>query len=75
MTENRLPLLRVIGTRALAIVGVGTVTAVLSGVFTAIEVSSIVIFVLSAIALAALVRDGTEQLGTRLGPGARGWGP
>src|SRR5947209_11453677 len=74
MTENR-PLLRVIGTRTLIVLAVGGATTVLSGLLTAAGASSILIFLLSAIALAALaalVGDGTEQLGMRLGSGATG---
>lgn len=72
--KNR-TLLQSIGTKTLAVLAVGAATTALSGLLTATRASSILIFFLSAIALAALaalVGDGTEQLGTRLGPGATG---
>jgi Ca2+:H+ antiporter len=74
MSEHR-PLIQLIGTKTLVVISVGGVTVLLSGVLTVAGGSSILIFLLSAIALAALatlVGDGTEQLGTRLGPGATG---
>jgi Ca2+:H+ antiporter len=74
MSDHR-PLIQLIGTKTLVVIGVGSVTALLSGALTVAGASSILIFFLSAIALAALatlVGDGTEQLGTRLGPGATG---
>jgi Ca2+:H+ antiporter len=65
----------VLGRKTLITCAVAVVATVLSGILTVVGASSVLTFLVSAIALAALaslVGDGTEQLGTRLGPGATG---
>jgi Ca2+:H+ antiporter len=65
----------VLGTKTLVTAAVAAVATLLTAVFTASGVSSVLTFITSALALAALaslVGDGTEQLGSRLGPGATG---
>ncbi len=56
-------------------VGIAVGAAVLAGVLTAVSAGAVLIFAVSAVALAllaALVGEATDQLGTRLGPGATG---
>ncbi len=51
------------------------ITTILAGLFTAFQGNAVLIFVVSAIALAllaALVGQATDQVGARLGPGATG---
>lgn len=65
----------VLGTKTLITLSVAVVASLLSGLLTALHASSVLTFLASAVALAALaslVGDGTDQLGERLGPGATG---
>ncbi len=51
------------------------VTTALAGIFATLQANAILIFVVSGLALAllaALVGQGTDQVGARLGPGATG---
>ncbi|MBV9710310.1 MAG: hypothetical protein JO011_05250, partial [Ktedonobacteraceae bacterium] len=51
------------------------ITTVLAGLFTALQANAVLVFVISALALAllaALVGQATDQVGARLGPGATG---
>jgi Ca2+:H+ antiporter len=69
------PVLEVVGKFTLATMALASVTMILTGVLTAVGAPSVMTFAISAVALAALaslVGDGTEQLGSRLGPGATG---
>jgi Ca2+:H+ antiporter len=55
--------------------GLAIVAAALAGILTAAQANAVTIFVVSGLALAllaALVGDATEQIGTRMGPGATG---
>jgi Ca2+:H+ antiporter len=66
---------RVLGTKVLITLAVAVVATAASAVLTFGNASSVLTFIVAAIALAALasvVGDGTEQLGARLGPGATG---
>jgi Ca2+:H+ antiporter len=57
------------------VLGVALLATVLAGVFDAIGAGAVLTFVVSAVALAVLasiVGDATEQVGSRLGPGATG---
>lgn len=57
------------------IISSSLVTSILAGLFTFLHFNAVVIFVLSGVALsllAALVGQATDQLGSRLGPGATG---
>lgn len=72
LRRGRRPLLR--RSEWLLLVGAGAASAV-SGVLTALHTDAVVVFVIAGLALAllaALVGQATEQLGTRLGPGATG---
>src|SRR5947209_1581857 len=65
----------ILGTRTLITIGVALLATVLTAVLSFAGASSVLRFIVSAIALAALaslVGDGTEQLGARLGAGATG---
>jgi Ca2+:H+ antiporter len=64
-----------LGSKTLFTLGAAVVATFLTAVLTATGASSVLTFIISALALAALaslVGDGTEQLGSRLGPGATG---
>jgi Ca2+:H+ antiporter len=55
--------------------GVGAVGTVLTAVLQAVGANSVLVFAVAAIAMAGLastVGDGTDQIGSRLGPGATG---
>ncbi len=55
--------------------GIAVLASVLAGTLSTLGISSVLVFVVSALALAflaALVGQATEQLGERLGPGATG---
>jgi Ca2+:H+ antiporter len=57
------------------LIGGSLVTSVLAGILTAVHANAVLIFVVSAAALAllaALVGEATDQIGARLGPGATG---
>lgn len=61
--------------RELLSVGGAIILSVLAGIFTAISANAVLIFVVAGIALALLadlVGQATDQLGSRLGPGATG---
>lgn len=61
--------------RQIITIGVAVVASVLTGILHFAEANAVVTFVVAGVALAtlaALVGDATEQLGTRLGPGATG---
>ncbi|MFI5274304.1 MAG: calcium/proton exchanger [Ktedonobacterales bacterium] len=67
--------LDVLSTRTRVMLGAAAVSAVLAGVLSAASGGAVLIFVISGAALAllaALVGEATEQLGSRLGPGATG---
>src|SRR5260370_26121516 len=67
--------LDVLGTRMRVLLGVAIGATLLSAVLNAVGRSAVLLFIVSAVALAvlaALVGEATEQLGTRLGPGATG---
>jgi Ca2+:H+ antiporter len=56
-------------------IGGSLVFSVLAGILTAVQANAVLIFVVSAAALAllaALVGEATDQIGSRLGPGATG---
>jgi Ca2+:H+ antiporter len=56
-------------------IGIAAVATALAGILTAVGAGAVLTFVVAGVALAmlaALVGDATEQLGTRLGPGATG---
>ncbi|HEX6799337.1 MAG TPA: calcium/proton exchanger [Ktedonobacterales bacterium] len=68
-------LLAALGTRTRIMLGAAVVAALLAGVLSLAGAGSVLIFVISGAALAllaALVGEATEQLGTRMGPGATG---
>src|SRR5690348_13978798 len=57
------------------LIGGSLVTGVLAGVLTGVQANAVLIFVVSAGALAllaALVGEATDQIGARLGPGVTG---
>lgn len=61
--------------RQIITIGVAVVASVLTGILHFAEANAVLTFVVAGVALAtlaALVGDATEQLGTRLGPGATG---
>jgi Ca2+:H+ antiporter len=67
--------LGVLTTRQRIAIGIALVATALAGIFSGIGAGAVLTFVIAGIALAllaALVGDATEQLGTRLGPGATG---
>jgi Ca2+:H+ antiporter len=67
--------MRVLGRREQITVGVAVAAGAVAGILNALRVNAVVLFVVSAIALAllaALVGQATEQIGSRLGPGATG---
>src|SRR6476469_676683 len=54
---------------------VGIIGTVVTAILQAVQINSLIVFVAAAIAMAALagaVGDSTDQLGSRLGPGATG---
>ncbi len=64
-----------LGTRAIVMASVSVVATVAAFVLRLVGANSVVVFVVTAVALAALasvVGEGTDQLGHRLGPGATG---
>ncbi len=66
---------RLLGRRALALIAVSLVATGLAAVLRAVNADAVPTFVAATISLAslaALVGEGTEQLGGRLGPGATG---
>lgn len=68
-------LIRMLGTKALVMIGVSVVATAAAFILRLLEANSVLIFVITAIALAALaalVGEGTDQLGHRMGSGATG---
>lgn len=68
-------MLQLLGTKTAVTLAVGAIATLLSALLTIGHASSVLTFIVSAIALgalASLVGDGTDQLGSRLGPGATG---
>jgi Ca2+:H+ antiporter len=72
------PLLQALKTltrRQAITIGIAAVATAVAGILTAVGAGAVLTFVVAGVALAmlaALVGDATEQLGTRLGPGATG---
>jgi Ca2+:H+ antiporter len=67
--------LKTLTRRHLITIGIAVTTTALAGILTATGAGAVLTFVVAGVALAmlaALVGDATEQLGTRLGPGATG---
>ena len=67
--------LKVLDRRIRIFLGIAVAASVLSGLLNAINGNALLIFVISGVALAmlaALVGEATEQLGTKLSPGATG---
>jgi Ca2+:H+ antiporter len=67
--------LGVLSRRQIITIGIAIIASVLAGILHFAGANSVVTFVVAGVALAtlaALVGDATEQLGTRLGPGATG---
>jgi Ca2+:H+ antiporter len=67
--------LKTLTRRQLITIGIAVTTTALAGILTATGAGAVLTFVVAGVALAmlaALVGDATEQLGTRLGPGATG---
>jgi Ca2+:H+ antiporter len=72
---RKTPPLEVFGMRSRAMLGVAVAATLLSGLLTAVGAGAVLTFVVSGVALAllaALVGEATEQLGSRMGPGATG---
>lgn len=70
-----IPLVKLLGVKTSISIVIATITTIASGILTAQGAPSVPRFLTSTVALAALasiVGDGTEQLGSRLGPGATG---
>src|SRR6476620_4935481 len=68
-------ILGILGTKALIILVVSVLATIITLVLKLAGADSVLVFVVSAIALAglaALVGEGTDQLGHRMGPGATG---
>ncbi len=67
--------LSMLSRRQVITIGIAVVASMLTGILHFTEANAVVTFVVAGVALAtlaALVGDATEQLGTRLGPGATG---
>lgn len=68
-------IMKLLGRKVLVLIGVSVGAAVLTLILRGSGADSVLVFVISAVALAALaalVGEGTDQLGHRLGPGATG---
>lgn len=67
--------LKTLTRRQIITIGIAVTATALAGILTAVGAGAVLTFVVAGVALAmlaALVGDATEQLGTRLGPGATG---
>jgi Ca2+:H+ antiporter len=73
-TENA-NIIQTLGTKAIVMIAVAVVATIAAFVLKLVEANSVIIFVVTAVALAALaalVGEGTDQLGHRMGSGATG---
>ncbi len=73
--KDTLGFISMLGVRTRVMLGAAVAATLLSGLLTLLGAGAVLLFVISGAALAllaALVGEATEQLGTRLGPGATG---